>query len=71
MKTIYDKQTRDELINRISFLDENCQRQWGKMNTFQMLKHNIYWNGWILGKDRHTYKQEFLGKIFGKIALKK
>lgn len=71
MKTIHDKQTRDELINRINFLDEKCQRQWGKMNIFQMLKHNIYWNGWILGKDGHTYKQEFSGKIFGKIALKR
>jgi len=36
-----------------------------------MLKHNTYWNGWMLGKDEHTYKQEFLGKVFGKIALKR
>ena len=71
MKIIYDKQTRDELIKRINLLDGNSQRQWGKMNIFQMLKHNTYWNEWILGKDEHIYKQEFLGKIFGKIALKK
>lgn len=45
--------------------------QWGKMNVFQMLKHNTYWNGWILGEDNQTYKQTFLGKIFGKIALNK
>ena len=72
MKNIYDKQTRDELIKRVNLIDENSQRQWGKMNVFQMLKHNTYWNGWILGKDEHTtYKQEFLGKIFGKMALKR
>lgn len=52
-------------------LDANSQRQWGKMNVFQMLRHNTYWNGWILGKEDHTYKQDFLGKIFGRIALKK
>lgn len=71
MKTIYDKHSRNELITRINLLDANSQRQWGKMNVFQMLRHNTYWNGWILGKEDHTYKQDFLGKIFGRIALKK
>lgn len=71
MKTIFDSTTREELISRIQTLNENSEAQWGKMNVFQMLKHNTYWNGWILGKDSHTYKQEFLGKIFGKMALKK
>ena len=71
MKTIFDKQISDELILRISKIDENREAKWGKMNVFQMLKHNTYWNGWILGGNNHTYKQEFMGKIFGKIALKK
>jgi hypothetical protein len=71
MKTIFDITTRDELIRRIGLLSENNASSWGKMNVIQMLKHNTYWNGWILGKDEHTYKQEFLGKIFGKMALKK
>lgn len=71
MKTIFNLVTREELIARINLLGEDSQKQWGKMNVFQMLKHNTYWNGWILGKDEHTYKQEFLGKIFGKIALKR
>lgn len=71
MKTIYDKHSRNELITRINLLDANSQRQWGKMNVFQMLRHNTYWNGWILGKEGHTYKQDLLGKIFGRIALKK
>lgn len=71
MKTIFDKQIRDELILRISKLDENGKAIWGKMNVFQMLRHNTYWNGWILGENNHTYKHEFLGKIFGKMVLKK
>jgi hypothetical protein len=71
MKTIFDKSIREELIGRIKGINQNNKAKWGKMNIFQMLKHNTYWNGWILGKDDHTYKQTFMGKIFGKIALKK
>lgn len=71
MKTVFEKSTRDELISRINALNENHKAHWGKMNVYQMLKHNTYWNGWILGKDNYTYKQAFMGKIFGKIALKR
>ena len=71
MKTIFVKNTREELIERIKQINKTNKPDWGKMNVFQMLKHNTYWNGWILGKDNHTYKQAFLGKIFGKIALRK
>lgn len=71
MKTIFDKSTREELINRISSLNGNCNVQWGKMNIFQMVKHNTNWNNWILGKDDHSYKQVFIGKVFGKMALQK
>ncbi len=70
MKTIFDQNARAELIERIKSVNENSRPEWGKMNVFQMLKHNTYWNGWILGTDPHTYRQEWLGKIFGKIALK-
>ena len=71
MRTIFDKETRDELIARINSLNENSKPLWGKMNLYQMTKHNTYWNGWILGEDHHTYKQDFIGKVFGKIALKR
>ncbi|WP_335965607.1 DUF1569 domain-containing protein [Galbibacter sp. PAP.153] len=71
MKTIFDKNIREQLIDRIDKISEENKAEWGKMNVFQMLKHNTYWNKWILGKENHSYKQAFLGKIFGKIALKK
>ncbi len=71
MKTIFEKSNREELIGRIKRIDQNNKAEWGKMNVFQMLKHNTYWNEWILGKECHTYKQALMGKIFGKIALKK
>ncbi len=70
MKTIFDQNARTELIERIGLISEANRAEWGKMNVFQMVKHNTYWNGWILGTDPHAYRQEWLGKIFGKIALK-
>ena len=71
MKTIFDKPTREELIARITSLNDNSSAQWGRMNVSQMARHNTYWNGWVLGKEAHTYKQAFLGKVFGKTALRK
>ena len=68
MKSILDKTTRDEVINRINRLDENSKPQWGKMTAYQMIKHCALWEEMLLGKKQ--YKQSFLGKLFGKMALK-
>jgi len=68
MKTVFDKSTRDELINRIHSLNENSIAQWGKMNVSQMLKHCTQWDEMALGKVK--YKQSLLGKLFGKMALR-
>lgn len=68
MKTIFDKTTRDELINRINALTENSMAQWGKMTIYQMLKHCTLWEEMILGKKK--YKRVFIGRLFGKMALK-
>ena len=70
MKTIFDQSTRDELTDRIKSLNENSKSLWGKMNVVQMSKHCTLWNNWVLGKGNLVYKQEFLGKIFGRMALK-
>jgi len=70
MKTIFDKATRDKLTARVSALSETSKPLWGKMNVYQMTKHCSIWDEWVLGKSNHIYKQEFLGKIFGKMALK-
>ncbi len=70
MNTIFDKNTREDLMSRIEQINEDKKAKWGKMNVFQMLRHNTYWNGWILGTEDHIYKQAFMGRIFGKIALK-
>lgn len=67
MKTIFDKNTREELIKRINLLSENNTAQWGKMNVFQMVKHCILCEEMYLGKT--PYKRSFLGFLLGKIAL--
>jgi hypothetical protein len=68
MKTVLDKATRDELAARIETLTENSQAQWGKMTAAQMLKHSTLWDEMAQGKT--TYKQSFIGKLFGKMALR-
>ena len=69
MKTVFDKATRDELTSRINSLSENNRAVWGKMNLYQALRHCILWDEWILsGKNN---KQVFIGRLFGKMALKK
>lgn len=68
MKSILDKATRDEIIERVKSLIENSQAQWGKMNIYQMLKHCTLCEEMYLGKK--LYKRVFLGYIFGKKALK-
>lgn len=70
MKTIFDSSVRAELIQRIGSLRQNSQAIWGKMNACQMTKHNTLWNDWVLGRKDFIYKQELLGKLFGKMALK-
>ncbi|WP_119080718.1 DUF1569 domain-containing protein [Chitinophaga alhagiae] len=70
MKTIFDHTIRQELTGRVNSLTGNNTGQWGKMNIYQMTKHCTVWNDWMLGRGWHTYKQELLGRIFGKMALK-
>src|ERR1700761_4903954 len=68
MKTIFDQTTRDELISRINMLNDESKAQWGRMNIYQMVKHCRLWEEMILGSKR--YKQAFIGRLFGKMALK-
>lgn len=71
MKSVFDQKVREELTRRIHQLDENSQAQWGKMNLYQMMKHCTDWEKWMQGKGNYVYKQVFIGKVFGKMALKR
>lgn len=70
MKTIFDPATRAELTRRVDTLDENNKAIWGKMNVYQMARHCNIWHEWVLGRNSPVYKQEWLGKVFGKMALR-
>ncbi len=68
MKTVFDKTTKDELINRVNSLNDRSTSLWGKMNIYQMVKHCTLWEEMMQGKRK--YKQAFIGRVFGKMALK-
>ena len=68
MKSIFDQSTTEELTGRINSLNENSKALWGKMTVSQMLKHCIKWEEMLSGST--MYKQSFIGKLFGKGALK-
>ena len=68
MKTIFDEATLDELVSRIARVSNESKAEWGKMNVYEMVKHCAQWEEMILGKQK--YKRAFLGRLFGKIALK-
>lgn len=70
METIFDKTIRSKLISRVNSLTNNHKAQWGKMNIYQMTKHCIFWDDWVQGKTDLVYKQEFIGLLFGKMALR-
>jgi hypothetical protein len=70
-QSIFDLQNRENLIRRIQGITPANTAMWGRMNIYQMLKHCTYWEEWIQGKNEYVYKQELLGKIFGKMALKR
>ncbi len=70
MKSIFDEKNRMDLINRIKTVNKNGSSQWGKMTVYQMVKHCTIWEEWIQGTHKPVYKQELLGYIFGKWALK-
>ena len=69
MKSIFNVAIRDELIQRIQSLKPGNSALWGKMTLYQMLRHCILWDEMVEGKKK--YKQVFLGKLFGKMILKK
>ena len=58
------------MIGRIHTLNEKCVPGWGRMNIYQMVKHCTIWEEWVQGVGRYKYRQEFIGWLFGKAALK-
>lgn len=61
MKTIFDRENRDELLTRLGNLTPQCQRQWGKMSPSQAIEHTARVLEMAIS-DAQPIKQIFLGK---------
>ncbi len=68
METIFNQETINGLTEQINQLKKSDNAQWGKMNAYQMLKHCTLSEEMFQGKTQ--YKRLFMGKIFGRMALK-
>ncbi|KIA94751.1 hypothetical protein OC25_08795 [Pedobacter kyungheensis] len=69
MKSIFDSETRDDVIKRIDALNANSSPLWGKMTVAQMMLHCSLTDDYYLGNTK--VNRSFLGRIFGKIAINK
>jgi hypothetical protein len=67
MKSIFSKDTRDEVIIRINSLKEASKGQWGKMTVAQMVRHCTLCEEYYYGNIQ--VKRSFLGRLFGKTAI--
>jgi len=68
MKSIYETSAVESFKDRIDQLEESNGALWGKMSVKQMLKHCVENEKLLLR--RRQFKDVFIGKIFGKMALK-
>ena len=64
MNNLFNKEDKDEIINRIDELHPNSKPMWGKMNVSQMLAHCRVPVKVALGKTES--KHSFIGKLLGK-----
>jgi len=68
MKSVFEKSTREELIQRINALGHDCKSNWGKMNIYQMMRHCVLWDEMVVHNKR--YKRPFIGLLLGRFLLK-
>jgi hypothetical protein len=67
MKSIFDNDTRAEVISRINSLNGASKAAWGKMTVAQMVKHCSLCEGYYFGDVK--IKRAFLGRLLGKVAI--
>jgi hypothetical protein len=68
MKSIFNLDDKNDILNRIDELHPNSKAMWGKMSVSQMLAHCIPPTKISAGEIEG--KQNFMGKLFGKMAKK-
>ncbi len=67
MKSLFESETHQDILNRIEKLNENSTANWGKMNVGQMLKHCQQPMEIALGKREMKGKAGFFTKIIFKL----
>jgi hypothetical protein len=68
MKSIFEKNTREGIIDRINSLTDSNKPLWGKMNVVQMVRHCALCEDYYFGNIE--VKRSLLGRLFGKKAIK-
>jgi hypothetical protein len=63
MKTLFQKEAYDEMISRLNNLQANSDREWGTMNSAQMMAHCSACLDMATGKVKP--KRSFMGKLIG------
>ncbi len=67
MKSLFESETHQDILNRIEKLNENSTENWGKRNVGQMLKHCQLPIEVALGKREMKGKAGFFTKIIFKL----
>ena len=69
MKSIFDIETRTEILKRIEGLNKETKAAWGQMTVTQMVKHcalcEKYYHGNL------AVSRSFLGRLIGKTVINK
>lgn len=63
MKTIFDAESRGELVERLGKLAPDSERQWGKMSPSQMMEHTA--RAMEMATSDAVMKQALMGKALG------
>lgn len=66
MKNLFEKDTVEEVLNRIDKLQPSTQRQWGKMDVAQMLAHCA--STMDMASGRLNPPRIFIGRIIGPLV---
>jgi len=64
VKTLYQKEAYEEILNRVNKLFPGTHRLWGKMNVNQMLAHSSIALEAAIGSK--YFPQLFMGKLIGR-----
>lgn len=63
MKTVFDANTYDELVERLGKLSPVTTRKWGKMSPAQMMEHSA--RALEMATGQKPMQQAFIGKAIG------